>query len=300
MPTSWCPASIVLNDTDAGASAMLLTLFQCRPPSIVLKICPLLLTVHTTPFLTVESEKSAMDAPAPPPRPPPAGAAGAAGAPPRAPAGGRGRGRRGRAARNERLAFRRRQVGAERRPCLRAVARDEQALIPDVHRRRLERGVEALPEIARRAVLRRVGAEIRRDVPPLPGRHVDLDEGAPALPRAVSDAVEDLRVERIGRDRAELGRGERRRVEDVDLPEVAAAARHDRAGVLLGPHHPVRIARVGGHVVDLPDRLVVPGTPRLSAVERHARALIGADAACAGRSSDRSTCSGSLRRPGRP
>src|SRR6476469_8073176 len=45
-----------------GRSAKFVTLFQVLPPSIVLYICPLVLPVHTTPCLTVEIEKSEIEA----------------------------------------------------------------------------------------------------------------------------------------------------------------------------------------------------------------------------------------------
>src|SRR4029079_1112140 len=60
------------------------------------------------------------------------------------------------------------------------------------------------------------------------------------------------------------------------MTEVAASARHHRAGVLLRAHHPVRIAAVGRDVVDLRNRDWIPEAPGLSAVELDSRSLIPA------------------------
>src|SRR6185437_1863610 len=131
--------------------------------------------------------------------------------------------------------------------------------------------------VATGAVLGGVSAEIGGDVFPLPGLHIDFDQAAAAPAGAVANAVENVGVERIGLDGAELGRGKRAPVGGVDLPEVAEGALHDRARVLLGRHHPVGIGVVGRNVIHLPDGLVVPRAPRLAVVERDAGALIGAD-----------------------
>src|SRR6266446_1931116 len=71
---SLCPASTVTKLAFGGRSVKFVTLFQVLTPSIVLYICPVLLPDQTTPCLTIESEKSEIDAAATPR--PPAGAAG--------------------------------------------------------------------------------------------------------------------------------------------------------------------------------------------------------------------------------
>ncbi len=221
-------------------------------------------------------EKSEIDPAPPPPRPPPpAGAAGAgcrrrrvgAAPAPRA-AGGAGAGvaaaprpraaapaaacRGPDAARHHRHAFRCGEIRTERFPGLRAVARHQQAVVADVHRFRIERGVEPFPEIPAGRVETRVSAEVRRDVPPLAGGQIDLDHSG-ALAQTVSHAIDGGGMQRIGHDDAELGGRQRVPVHLGDLALIAAAARHDRAGVLLRSHHPVRVPRVGGEVVDLID-----------------------------------------------
>src|SRR6185437_12626381 len=189
-----------------------------------------------------------------------------------------GRGRRlGLAARHHGLAFFGGEVGAEGFPGLRTVAGDHDALVANVHGVGIEGSIKALPGVAAGAVFAGVGAEVGGDVLPLAGLHVDLDEAAAAAAGAVADAVEDVGVERIGFDGAELGRRKRAPVGGVDLAEVAEGALHDGAGVLLGGHHPIRVGIVGGDMVDLPEGLVVPGAPGLAVVEGDAGPLIGAD-----------------------
>ena len=58
---------------------------------------------------------------------------------------------------------------------------------------------------------------------------------------------------------------------------TAARRNADRAAVLLGSRRPVREAVIGGDVIKLCGRLVVPGTPRLGAVNGHNCALVAAD-----------------------
>ena len=55
------PATMVLKRVRGGTSGRLETLFQVLPWSMVLKICPLVLTVQTTPRLTLEIEKSVIE-----------------------------------------------------------------------------------------------------------------------------------------------------------------------------------------------------------------------------------------------
>src|SRR5207253_1416822 len=107
------------------------------------------------------------------------------------------------AARPHRLAFRRGEIGTKRFPRLCAVARDENAVVADVQRLRLERDVETLPEITVLGVKVSVRAEIRCDVAPLPGRKIDLDEPV-ALARAIAVTVHGRGLEWIGYDGAEL------------------------------------------------------------------------------------------------
>ena len=94
---------------------------------------------------------------------------------------------------------------------------------------------------------------------------------------AIAHTVNSRGLERIRYDGSELGRLQRVPIEVRDLTQVAAAARHDRARVLLRPHHPIRVPVIGGDVIDLRDRYLVIAAPGLPAVERHRRALIEAE-----------------------
>src|SRR5580658_7624771 len=169
------------------------------------------------------------------------------------------------------------QVGACGGEGLGSVARDQQALVGDVESAGFKGDVELLLEVPAGGVLFGIRAEVGRDVLPLPGGHIDLDEAAAASARAVADAVDDVGVFGVGRDDAELRRGHRVPVSEVDLAPVAAAADHHCAGVLLRSHDAVGILVVGGDVVDLRDGLGVPEAPGLAVIKGDAGALVGAD-----------------------
>ena len=81
-------------------------------------------------------------------------------------------------------------------------------------------------------------------------------------------AVDDVGVERIGRDVAVLLDADRVPIAKRDLPVVAAARDARRAALLLAAAHAIRKRVVGADVVELRRRLVVPAAPRLAAVER--------------------------------
>src|SRR5436190_10416463 len=112
---------------------------------------------------------------------------------------GSGRG----AARCHRLTFRCCQIGTECLPRLGAVTRYEDAVVTDVQRLWIEGSVKTFPEITGLGVQVSVRAEIWRDVAPLSGREIDLDQTI-SLPQAVADAIHRCGLERIGHDRAEL------------------------------------------------------------------------------------------------
>src|SRR6185437_12848672 len=95
--------------------------------------------------------------------------------------------------------------------------------------------------------------------------------------RAIADAINDVRVSGVGRDDAEFRGRQRAPVGEVHLAPVAAAADHDRAGILLRSHDSVGILVVGGNVVDLCDGLGVPEAPCLAIIHGNAGALVGAD-----------------------
>jgi len=88
--------------------------------------------------------------------------------------------------------FRCRQIRAGGGEGLGAVARDEQALVGDVESGGLEGDVELLLKIPAPCVLGGINAEVRRDVLPLSGRHIDFDQAAATSARAVADTVDDV------------------------------------------------------------------------------------------------------------
>ena len=154
-----------------------------------------------TPRLTLDMEKSVIE--------------GAAGPPPGPPLArplrlrsrrgvrlrrlwGRWRLRRRSAAGHLGLALGRGQIGARGSKGMGAVARDQQALVGNVESAGIERDVELLLEIAAGVVFVCIGSEVGRDVLPLAGGHIDLDEAAAAAARAVSNAIDDVRIFRIG------------------------------------------------------------------------------------------------------
>src|SRR4051794_7668928 len=105
-------------------------------------------------------------------------------------------------------------------------------------------------------------------VPRLAGFEVE-----PAAP----PAVDDIRIVRVGRDLVRLAAC-RDLVElgDVDAVILAVAAARDRgrARILLRAVNPVWISVVGGDVIELARRLVVPAAPGLSAVQGDQRPLV--------------------------
>ena len=95
-------------------------------------------------------------------------------------------------------------------------------------------------------------------------------------------AVDDVGIERIGRDVAVLLDADRVPVAKRDRAVVAAAGDAGRSALLLAAAHAVRERVVGVDVVELRRRLVVPGAPRLAAVERDDRALVAASSMMSG------------------
>ena len=81
----------------------------------------------------------------------------------------------------------------------------------------------------------------------------------------------------IGRDVAVLFGAHRVPLAERDLPVVTAARHTGGARFLLPAVHPVGEAVVGGHVIELRGRLIVPGAPGLAAVDGDDRPLIAGD-----------------------
>src|SRR6185295_4354626 len=93
---------------------------------------------------------------------------------------------------------------------------------------------------------------------------------------AEAAAVDDVGVARKGNVVVALVAAHRIPVAEGELAVIAAARHRHRAAVLLAAVDPVGETVVGGHVVELPGRLVVPGAPGLAAVDGDDGALIGA------------------------
>src|SRR6185437_5491059 len=90
-------------------------------------------------------------------------------------------------------------------------------------------------------------------------------------------AIDDVGVERIGRDVAVLLDAHRVPIAQRDLPVIAAAGDADRAAFLLRGVDVVGEFVVGDDVVRRRGRLVVPGAPGLAAVDAQGAALVHAE-----------------------
>src|SRR5260370_27046379 len=84
-------------------------------------------------------------------------------------------------------------------------------------------------------------------------------------------------MQRIGRNIAVFFYPDRRPVAKSNFAKVTAAGGADGAAFLLSAIDPVRKLVVGDDVVELRGRLVVPGTPGLSAIHADGRALVHSD-----------------------
>ena len=80
-------------------------------------------------------------------------------------------------------------------------------------------------------------------------------------------AVDDVRVQRIGRDVAVLLDADRRQSRNVICPWSPRLATHADPLSCCPPHTRYGNALSATHVVELRRRLVVPGAPRLAAVD---------------------------------
>ena len=87
-------------------------------------------------------------------------------------------------------------------------------------------------------------------------------------------AEEDARMQRIGNDVAVFLRAGGVPIALRDCAPIAAAAHARRTALLLAAADPIWKPVVGGNVVHLRRRLVVPGTPRAAVIDRNRRALI--------------------------
>ena len=92
-----------------------------------------------------------------------------------------------------------------------------------------------------------------------------------------SAAVNEIGVERVGRDIRVLFATHRMPFAEGDLAIVAAARHAHRSALLLAAIDVVGDAIVGDHVVELRGRLVIPGAPRAAVVHAERRALVGGE-----------------------
>ena len=90
-------------------------------------------------------------------------------------------------------------------------------------------------------------------------------------------AVNQVGMQRIGRDVSVFFDADRMPVAKSDFATVAAAGGAGRAAFLLAAVDPVGKLVVGDDVIELRGRLVVPGAPGFAAVDGDGRALIGGE-----------------------
>src|SRR5690348_9627968 len=110
-----------------------------------------------------------------------------------------------------------------------------------------------------------------RDVGDLAGARVPAADAA-----AEAGAVDDVRIDRVGDVVVAFVAADRVPVAPGDLAVVAAAGDRDGAAVLLAGIDPVGKAVVGGEMIELAGRLVVPAAPGAAAVDGDRGALVGA------------------------
>src|ERR1700730_10649233 len=103
--------------------------------------------------------------------------------------------------------------------------------------------------------------------------------GAPAEARhfVASAAVDNVRIERVGRHVAVCNRAEGNPVAKGDLAAVTAARDAHRSAFLLSAADAIWKSRSDAVVIELRGRLVVPGAPRLAVIEGNDRSLIAGE-----------------------
>src|SRR5579862_3960684 len=107
------------------------------------------------------------------------------------------------------------------------------------------------------------------DVLHLPGAFVEAGDVAAQAPH-----IDDVGIAAVREHIAALVTARGVPVAEGELAVVAGALLLHRAAVLLTAVDVIGEAVVGGHVVELPGGLVVPGRPALAAVDAHARTLV--------------------------
>ena len=169
-----------------------------------------------------------------------------------------------------------REIAAQPRPALAAVHRLPYHVRAVVELARIQRreedrhGPDAAEVVGATRSAYRAGPPLTADA----RAHVLCLPRAPVEPRDRS-AVHDIGVERIGSDIAVLACTHRPPIAVRDAPVIAAARDARRARFLLTAAEPVWPRIVGGHVIELRRRLIVPRAPALPPVDRDHRALVG-------------------------
>src|SRR5580692_697469 len=106
----------------------------------------------------------------------------------------------------------------------------------------------------------------------LPGRLVVTEHSA-----VPTSGIDEVGIRGIGSDVAELESSRRSPVAISDLAVIAAAGDGGRAAILLRAVNVIRKMLIGADVIELPGRLVVPGTPRVAAVDADDGSLIDSE-----------------------
>ena len=155
-----------------------------------------------------------------------------------------------------------RQVGADGLPVLAAIGGLEDHLRAEVEHVR----IDVAEEQRRGAQIAIVAARI----------HV-FDFAGDAVELRALAAVDDVGIERIGRDVAVLVGADGVPVAKGDLAVVAAAGDTGGAALLLSAVDPVGHLVVGDDVIELRGRLVVPAAPGAAAIDGDGGALVGGE-----------------------
>src|SRR5579863_3620640 len=106
----------------------------------------------------------------------------------------------------------------------------------------------------------------------LPGGLVEAEHGA-----VPASGVDEVGIGGVGSDVAELESSRRGPVAIGDLAVVTAAGDSGSAAILLRAVNVIRKMLIGAHMIKLPGRLVVPGTPGVAGVHASGRALVDSD-----------------------
>src|ERR1019366_6520217 len=170
-----------------------------------------------------------------------------------------------------------RKVGTNLLPVQAAVGSLHDVLRSQIWRVLLQRREDQhrLPWVAILALVN-LAAEIRS----WPRSNVLAQRGAAIPPHhaaVYTGSVDDVRIAGIGGQPSAFASADHKPVARCDQSMIGSARYRCAAAVLLGAVNVVRKFVVGDHVIELPDRLVEPGRPRLAVVEADGCPLVGAN-----------------------